>query len=103
MYVLLLKPTVVVISSICTYSQSKYCVRNVKGCFENYPHPSYTISLHETAQDYNYVSQLILRAHGGEVFLYGSSYGSILAYRAFKFNPKLVGSREDGVKNAQHF
>ena len=75
---------------MCSYAESKNCVENIKKCFNNYKHPSYTISLHETAQDYNYISQLILRASGGEMFLYGSSYGSILAYRAFKFNTNLV-------------
>jgi hypothetical protein len=46
--------------------------------------------MHETAQDYNFVSRKLKESYGGDVFMYGSSYGATLAYSSFKFDTKLV-------------
>lgn len=48
--------------------------------------------MHETAKDYNEISQMILNEDGGNFFMYGSSYGATLAYTAFRFSPQLVSS-----------
>lgn len=77
---------------MCSFDESKECVADPEMCYGRYKYPPHVISLHETAQDYNFVSQMIYRETHGEIYMYGSSYGSILAYRAFKFNPKLVSA-----------
>lgn len=76
---------------LCSFSDRKDCLKNPKKCYEALEFSSKIISMHETAQDYNDVSRMIKQMEGGgDVYMYGSSYGATLAYTAFKFAPNLV-------------
>ena len=76
---------------LCSFSDQKYCLKDPKKCYEALEFPSKIISMHETAQDYNDVSRMIREMEGGgDIYMYGSSYGATLAYTAFKFAPNLV-------------
>lgn len=75
---------------MCREFESGMCKKNPKKCYDSLNYSSKDISLHETAKDYNYISRMILKVHGGKIYMYGSSYGAILAYSSFKFDPFLV-------------
>jgi len=75
---------------MCHEVESGKCQNNPKKCYDSLDYLSKDISLHETAKDYNYISRVILKSYGGKIYMYGSSYGAILAYTAFKFDPFLV-------------
>lgn len=75
---------------MCGEDQSPKCQKNPKQCYNALGYSSKHISLHETAKDYNHISRMILKSCGGKVYMYGSSYGAILAYTAFKFETFLV-------------
>lgn len=63
--------------------------RSVAEVLRTLPYPPQVISVHNSAQDYNHVTRLVLGADGGHMYLHGSSYGAVLAYRAFLFAPQL--------------
>jgi hypothetical protein len=75
---------------MCREEESGVCQKNPKKCYISLDYSAKHISLHETAKDYNYISRMILKSCGGKVYMYGSSYGAILAYTSFKFDPYLV-------------
>ena len=75
---------------MCHEVESGKCQKNPKKCYDSLDYSSKDISLHETAKDYNYISKMILNLDGGKIYMYGSSYGAILAYTSFKFDPFLV-------------
>lgn len=78
---------------MCHHSMSRECQQNPVKCYNALEYDPKVISIHETAKDYNYLSRLISRMNGGgdnEFYMYGSSYGAILAYAAFKYDPTFV-------------